>query len=107
MAVVLSLKGGAAVQKKAKRDYGRWLWVLPVIALVVCLFIYPLASQIFYSFTNKTLIKPSYAIKGLANYIAILEDPNFWSALVDIGEMDRMQFVFPDITWIYGGSGAE
>lgn len=81
MAVVLSLKGGAAVQKKAKRDYGRWLWVLPVIALVVCLFIYPLASQVFYSFTNKTLIKPSYAIKGLANYIAILEDPNFWSAL--------------------------
>lgn len=67
--------------KKAKKDYGRWLWVLPAIVLVICLFVYPLGSQIFYSFTNKTLIKTTYGMKGLSNYTAILTDKNFWLAL--------------------------
>ena len=69
------------MKKTGKRDYGRWIWVLPAILLVVCLFIYPLSSQIFYSFTNKTLIKPTYAMKGLANYQSVLTDKNFWKAL--------------------------
>ena len=54
---------------KVKKDYGRWLWV------------YPLGSQVFYSFTNKTLIKSTYGIRGLSNYTAILTDPDFWLAL--------------------------
>lgn len=66
---------------KVKKDYGRWLWVLPAIALVICLFVYPLGSQVFYSFTNKTLIKSTYGIRGLSNYTAILTDPDFWLAL--------------------------
>lgn len=69
------------MKKKAKKDYGRWLWVLPAIVLVICLFVYPLGSQIFYSFTNKTLIKTTYGMKGLSNYTAILTDKNFWLAL--------------------------
>lgn len=69
------------MEKKAKKDYGRWLWVLPAIVLVICLFVYPLGSQIFYSFTNKTLIKTTYGMKGLSNYTAILTDKNFWLAL--------------------------
>ncbi len=69
------------MRTKSKRDIGRWMWVLPAIVLVICLFLYPLASQIFYSFTNKTLIKPSYVIKGLMNYESILTDRNFWMAL--------------------------
>jgi multiple sugar transport system permease protein len=64
-----------------KRDLGRWLWVLPAILVVVCLFVYPLSSQIFYSFTNKTLIRPAYSFKGLDNYKSILADPSFWKAL--------------------------
>ncbi len=46
------------MKRNAKKDFGRWLWVLPAIVLVICLFVYPLGTQIFYSFTNKTLIKP-------------------------------------------------
>lgn len=64
-----------------KRDLGRWLWVLPALVLVVCLFVYPLGSQIFYSFTNKTLIKTTYGMRGLDNYVAILTDKEFWAAL--------------------------
>ena len=69
------------MKDKVKKDYGRWMWVLPAIVLVICLFVYPLGSQVFYSFTSKTLIKPSYGIKGLSNYTAILTDPDFWLAL--------------------------
>lgn len=64
-----------------KRDFGRWLWVLPALVVVICLFVYPLGSQIFYSFTNKTLIKATYGIKGTANYVSILTDKGFWLAL--------------------------
>lgn len=69
------------MKKTSKKDLSRWIWVAPAIVLVLCLFVYPLASQIFYSFTNKTLIKPTYAIKGLDNYTSILTDPDFWQAL--------------------------
>lgn len=69
------------MKRASKKDLSRWIWVAPAIILVLCLFVYPLASQIFYSFTNKTLIKPTYAVKGLDNYISILTDQEFWRAL--------------------------
>lgn len=69
------------MKKTRKIDAGRWLWILPALVVVVFLFVYPLGSQIFYSFTNKTLIKASYGIKGFSNYMSILADPAFWSAL--------------------------
>lgn len=82
------------MKKPIKRDFGRWLWVLPAIVLVFCLFVYPLASQIFYSFTNKTLIKPTYAIKGLMNYESILTDKNFWRALWTSVKWTALSLVF-------------
>lgn len=63
-----------------KKSYSRWLFVLPAMIVVGSLFIYPICSSVFYSFTNKNLIKPNYSMVGFDNYIAIFKDSNFWIA---------------------------
>lgn len=60
--------------------YIRWLFVLPAIIVVVALFVYPICSSIFFSFTNKNLIKASYHFVGLKNYKSVLGDEEFWMA---------------------------
>ncbi|MFC5631493.1 MULTISPECIES: carbohydrate ABC transporter permease [Streptococcus] len=48
--------------------------------IVGVLFIYPFFSSIFYSFTNKNLIMPNYKFVGFDNYVAVLQDSNFFNA---------------------------
>ncbi|WP_342393786.1 sugar ABC transporter permease [Avibacterium paragallinarum] len=48
--------------------------------VVSVLFVYPFLSSIFYSFTNKNLIMPNWKFVGFDNYIAVINDPNFWLA---------------------------
>ena len=63
-----------------KFDYTRWIFVAPAMAVVICLLVYPLFSTVLYSFTNKTMIKPTYKFVGLKNYINILTDKEFYNA---------------------------
>lgn len=66
-----------------KRMIGRltcWLFVLPAMLVVLLLLLYPVLSSIFYSFTNKNLIKADYNFVGLENYKQILTDKAFWQA---------------------------
>lgn len=62
------------------KNYTRWLFVLPAIIIVGALFIYPIFSSIFFSFTNKNLIRPTYDFVGLENFVTVLKDPGFWNA---------------------------
>lgn len=62
------------------KNITRWLFVLPAIIVVGALFIYPICSSIFFSFTNKNLIRPTYKFVGLDNYISVLTDTGFWNA---------------------------
>ncbi|MEA5016307.1 MAG: sugar ABC transporter permease [Candidatus Limiplasma sp.] len=48
--------------------------------VVLGLLVYPLCSTMVYSLTNKTLIKTTYAFRGLDNYVSILADREFQSA---------------------------
>ena len=66
--------------KMREKTYTRWLFVLPAIIVVGALFIYPIFSSIFFSFTNKNLIRSNYKFVGLKNYISILQDMGFWNA---------------------------
>lgn len=70
--------------RPAKRDRNltRWLFVAPAMLVVLCLLVYPLCSTLLYSFTNKTLIKSTYALKGIDNYIKIFTDPAFGKAFL-------------------------
>ena len=63
-----------------KKNYTRWLFVLPALIVVLSLFVYPMFSSIFYSFTNKNLIKPNYDFVGFSNYIQLFKEPKFWDA---------------------------
>lgn len=67
----------------AKKSYTRWLFVLPALVIVVALFIYPICSSIFFSFTNKNLIKPVYKFVGLKNYADVLTAPEFWKSFIN------------------------
>lgn len=62
------------------RDYTRWIFVAPAMAVVICLLIYPLCSTLLYSFTNKTMIKNTFDFVGLKNYITILTDSDFYKS---------------------------
>ena len=63
-----------------KKNYTRWMFVLPAIIIVIALFIYPICSSIVYSFTNKNLIKPVFKFIGFKNYAEVLKDTGFWIA---------------------------
>lgn len=67
---------------KKDRNLTRWLFVAPAMLVVLCLLVYPLCSTLLYSFTNKTLIKSTYAFKGIDNYIKIFTDPAFGKAFL-------------------------
>ena len=61
-------------------DYGRWIFVLPAMIIVIALLIYPIFSSLYYSFTTKHLIRPVYDFIGMKNYIDVLMDPLFFKA---------------------------
>ena len=63
--------------KNDNRNMTRWIFVAPAMLVVICLLIYPLFSTLMYSFTNKTLIKSTYAFRGFENYIKVLTDTDF------------------------------
>lgn len=70
------------MRRKIKADYTRWVFVLPALIIVGVLLIYPIFSSLYYSMTTKHLIRPSYDFIGLANYQAVLSDPNFFKAFL-------------------------
>lgn len=58
----------------------RWIFVGPAMLVVICLLLYPLLSTLFYSFTNKTMIRPDFVVVGFKNYISLLTDKEFYTA---------------------------
>jgi len=66
-----------------KKNYTRWLFVLPAIIIVLALFVYPIISSFYFSFTNKNLIRPTYDFFGIDNYITVLKDKGFWNAFLN------------------------
>lgn len=67
-------------KKKMIGKITSWLFILPAMMVVILLLLYPVMSSIFYSLTNKNLIKATYTFVGLQNYKAILTDKSFWMA---------------------------
>lgn len=70
------------MKRKIKFDYARWIFVLPAMVIVGALLIYPILSSLYYSMTTKHLIRPVYDFIGLANYQAVLTDPDFFKAFL-------------------------
>ncbi|HEY3077896.1 MAG TPA: sugar ABC transporter permease, partial [Burkholderiales bacterium] len=58
-----------------------WLLVLPALALLAALAVYPVAYGIWLSFFSKHSFFPEQHFIGLANYAAVLADEEFWRSL--------------------------
>ncbi len=60
-----------------------WLFLLPALAAVVFILLYPMVDGIVMSFTNRFFSYDNYSFVGLQNYQLIKEDPVFRRALVN------------------------
>lgn len=56
------------------------LFIAPSVIVVVLLLFYPLGSSVYYSFTDKNLIKADYDFVFLDNFIDLIHNPEFWAA---------------------------
>lgn len=76
------------MERKPPNTWRRWAFgyalVLPAVAIVVLVVLYPMVRGITMSFQNITffnLARESHAFVGLANYLAIFKNPDFWKVL--------------------------
>lgn len=60
--------------------FTRIMFIAPGMLIVVALLAYPVASSIYFSFTNKNLLIPESDVIGWANFQQVLVDPEFWNA---------------------------
>lgn len=66
------------MRKVIKFDYARWIFILPALIIVITISIYPIFSSLYYSFTTKHIIKPTYGFIGFKNYYDVLKDTQFF-----------------------------
>lgn len=57
----------------------------PALAIFIAVILYPFLNSIFMSFTNKTLMSPSFKMVGLNNYAKVFADPTFLKTLGNTG----------------------
>ena len=60
-----------------------WIWVLPVLVLLVVFVYYPVVENIRLSFYSWNAFSPSPVFVGLDNYRTAADDPVFWRAIVN------------------------
>ena len=53
------------------------LLVIPGLAMFLAIILYPFLSAIVMSFTDRSLMRPTYEFVGFANYAKVLSDPYF------------------------------
>lgn len=68
---------------RAEGHYVRYLYVLPLIILMIAVFIYPIIMTVIYSFQKLSLGQYKGSFVGFDNYISLLSDPVFKKTLVN------------------------
>jgi len=58
----------------------RLLFVLPSMLVVVSLLLYPVLSSIYFSLTNRHLLRSDAEFIGIQNFLDVLASPEFWAA---------------------------
>jgi trehalose/maltose transport system permease protein len=69
--------------KLARREHrAAWLFLAPLVLVMLMVAVWPLGRTFFFSFTNAYLDDPSvYEMIGFANFIEVINDPGWWSAV--------------------------
>ncbi len=59
-----------------------WLFVAPLVVILLAVAIWPLGRTVFFAFTDAYLDNPgSYDFVGFANFVTVWEDATFWRAV--------------------------
>lgn len=58
-------------------------FVFPAMLVVLALLVYPVLSSIFFSFTNRNLLRTTYDFVGFQNFGLLLSSPDFWNAFAN------------------------
>ena len=77
---------GANIQKISGLGSSGWIFIFPVIAMLVIFFLVPLAGVIYLSLTEWSLIGSPF-FSGFTNYQDIFVNPQFWSAVRVTGKL--------------------
>lgn len=65
-----------------QRIRSAWLFLTPMIIVILCIAGWPLARTIYFSFTNATLADiDAHELVGFANFIYLMHDPDWWIAV--------------------------
>lgn len=86
VAVIEQTKGRLKT-KRPKRDWKGWLFVGPFLFFFVIVFIAPLLYAIYLSFFEPKMVwgvSEGEQFVGFDNYVALFQDPNFWSGVVGV-----------------------
>lgn len=59
-----------------------WLFMLPSVAVMTLVLLYPFASAVYYSFFDYYLGNSNTSFVGLANYTGLLQEQRFWGDML-------------------------
>ena len=84
------------------------LFIGPTMVLFTLLFLIPMVSESFYSFTNWNGIDPTFDIIGIKNYIRAIEDETYWTSFWFTIKFSIFVVLFSNVigfAWAYVLSG--
>jgi multiple sugar transport system permease protein len=56
-------------------------WLAPALLALAVFQLYPMVEAVLMSFTNESLIRPSFEFVGLEQYVRLATDPEFWGMI--------------------------
>jgi multiple sugar transport system permease protein len=71
----------ALPRKPWRRRVEPYVYVFPTVLLMVVLMLVPIVMVIRYSLYDNVIMKKEPVLAGVANYVEILTDPDFWNAV--------------------------
>lgn len=72
---------GPSLRKLVRKYWEPYLLLAPTVLLMFAVLLYPLAYGIQLSFTDKELLSKSISYVGFQNYVKLLADEIFWTAV--------------------------
>jgi putative chitobiose transport system permease protein len=82
MALVRRIAGRGPARFPVGRSLTPYLFLAPALVLIAIFLFYPIASVLYYSFTDFDIATPAEWV-GLRNYERLVRDPTFWKALTN------------------------
>lgn len=77
---LLNSKSVVKIKNVLTEIKGSAIFLGPTMLLFTLLFLIPLVSEIFYSFTNWNGIDPTFKFIGLKNYLRTVKDATYWTS---------------------------